>query len=132
MPLINDIKKYKLGMEMCDKHHENFIYIINDLYDALLKGVTRNIVDNFLERIHNFTISHFNAEEDLMLRYKYPDLLEHIVLHKKFVEKIQELKDKNKNESIGRELITVLVSWLVDHISIEDKKYADFILKKEK
>jgi hemerythrin-like metal-binding protein len=67
-----------------------------------------------------------------MLRYKYPDLLEHIVLHKKFVEKIQELKDKNKNESIGRELITVLVSWLVDHISIEDKKYADFILKKEK
>ncbi len=131
MALVKDFDKYKLGIEMVDNHHRNLINIVNELFDALTKGVKPEIIEHFIKRLRVFSLSHFRSEEEFMLKHKYPDLLAHKIIHKNFIDKIDEFTKKIGKEFIGKELITFLVTWLIDHILKEDKKYADFILKKE-
>jgi len=131
MALIKDFNKYKIGIELSDKHHKNLIDIVNELFDTLTKGADSETILFFIKRLNTYANAHFKAEEDLMLDYKYPDLLSHKVIHKKFIDKLELIAQRAKNESVGKELVTFLVTWLIDHILKEDKKYADFILKKE-
>jgi len=131
MALIKDFNKYKLGIELVDKHHKNLIGIVNDLFDALTRGAKTEVIENFISRLKVYSLAHFKSEEEFMLKHRYPDLLSHKIIHKKFIDKIDEFSEKIGKESIGKELITFLVTWLIDHILKEDKKYADFILKKE-
>ena len=130
MPLIKDFNKYKLGIEPSDKHHRNLINIVNDLFDALSKGAKSEVIENFVQRLKVYSLAHFKAEEELMLKYKYPDLINHKIIHSEFIKKVEEFSVKIGSEPIGKEIITFLVTWLIDHILKDDKKYADFILKK--
>ena len=131
MALVKDFDKYKLGIEMVDNHHRNLINIVNDLFDALTRGAKTEVIENFISRLRVYSLAHFKSEEEFMLKHKYPDLLTHKIIHKEFINKIDEFSNKVGKEFIGKELITFLVTWLIDHILKEDKKYADFILKKE-
>ncbi len=131
MALIKDFNKYKLGIELVDKHHKNLIDIVNDLFDALTRGAKTEVIEYFISRLKVYSLAHFKSEEEFMMKHRYPDLLSHKIIHKKFIDKVDEFSVKIGKESIGKELITFLVTWLIDHILKEDKKYADFILKKE-
>lgn len=130
MALIKDFNKYKLGIELVDKHHRNLLNIVNELFDALTKGTKPEMIEHFVKRLKIFSLSHFIAEEEFMLKHRYPDLLAHKVIHKNFIDKIDNVSKKIGQEHIGKELITFLATWLIDYILKEDKKYADFILNK--
>jgi len=132
MPLIKDFNKYLLGVEMSDKHHRNLIDIVNDLYDSLLKGAKKEIIAHYLKRIRVYTLAHFQAEELFMLEIGYPDLINHKIIHKEFVDKVGEFILKNETSPIGKELVTYLVTWLMKHILETDKKYVDFMNENKK
>ena len=130
MPLIKDFEKYRLGIELADKHHRNLIDIVNELFDALSKGAKKEVLENVIKRLRVYSLAHFKAEEELMLRHKYPDLINHKIIHSEFIKKVDEFNSQLEKKAIGKELITFLVTWLIDHILKEDKKYADFIHRK--
>ena len=132
MPLIKDFNKYVIGIEIADKHHKNLLDIVNELYDSLLKGANKELILHYLKRLELFSLTHFKAEEELMLRVGYPDFTNHKAIHAKFIEEMYEFKILNQLKPIGKDLITYLISWIMEHILVVDKKYADFIKDNKK
>jgi len=127
MPLVKDFNKYVIGVEIADKHHRNLIEIINELYDKLLKGAPHNTINFYLDRLDLYVNTHFKAEEELMLKVKYPDYENHKKVHDSFVLELSKLKVQSETTSIGKDLVIYLVTWLTKHILKVDKEYAVFI-----
>ena len=132
MPLIKDFNKYIIGIDISDKHHRNLLDIINELYDSLLKGANKDIISHYLKRLDVFALTHFKAEEELMLKVGYPDFKKHNKIHNEFTKKMSEFEKLNYVSPVGKDLVKYLISWVMEHVLIEDKKYASFIKDNEK
>ncbi len=132
MPLIqwnNDL--YSVKIESIDKHHQTLISLINQLHEAMREGNAKEIMDGILHELNDYTIYHFNAEEDLMRSHNYPmeEYTFHKEQHEEFKFKLSELVEKYQNEEIliSIETSKFLKEWLVNHIQKVDKKIAGII-----
>ena len=79
--------------------------------------------------LEQYTHVHFSAEVALMAEANYPAIAEHIVLHKKLVEKTRTLSiDVNRSKDSDA-VLKFLREWWLGHIGTEDRKYALFLRK---
>ncbi|ACH38271.1 hemerythrin family protein [Citrifermentans bemidjiense Bem] len=81
-----------------------------------------------------YAVTHFNEEEKLMLQAGYPALPAHRQKHQAFIDQINQLKERLKVEGLNQALVTAMTSfitsWLIQHISTEDRAIGDFINKR--
>jgi len=85
-----------------------------------------NAVISFLTTYAN---SHFAREEALMDECSYPYKAEHVNEHKDLYQALLILKEKALTEGattdVSIESNDVIVTWLVDHIMVSDRKLAE-------
>lgn len=119
---------YSVGIEKIDEQHKEILGLINRLDNYLKNGVTEKEIEEVANELFDYAEFHFRTEEDLMEKYLYPMKAEHIEEHRKFVKKINEIKNEKDLFTKGLEIITFLYDWLLNHISTEDKKYTPYFL----
>lgn len=87
-------------------------------------------IDALYSRISRFVAEHFRDEEELMVRYQYPDYTAHKRLHDKFVEEMAKIQSQinNRNVKFKGSLSTLLWNWLYGHINEIDFRYREFFL----
>ena len=112
-----------------DEQHKALIDAFNNLYEAIGKGRARQEGSRTLLFLTNYTVQHFQMEEDLMDQVHYPDAARHKKLHHDLVVKLSSLM---KNYVSGAENLTgstleFLEGWLVEHIQGEDCRLAEFL-----
>ena len=117
---------YSVGDESLDGQHKQIIAIINELYEAMQKGVDYKVVKPLLDRLVQYTVNHFRQEEETLLAHQYPDFAQHKVLHDKMRQNTTALCD-NSNLVTGRDLLVFLKEWWCNHIQEQDKKYAPYL-----
>lgn len=102
---------------------------INNLYHAMQRGVTDDILLNILDVLHDYTVSHFSTEEQFFLHSDYKDSEKHREIHRKFTSRIAEFRDNMKNGSaqVSMELLNFLRDWLIHHIQGTDHQYVDSV-----
>ncbi len=85
------------------------------------------------EHLTDYTKKHFFTEETMMIKYAYKDYAIHKEEHKKFIEKLYDLKKELNNEkiTISLEVLNFLKDWLLNHIQISDRKYIPYVLNKD-
>ena len=125
-------EKYVLGIEEIDNQHRNLVDLINRLFAAMQSGAGKDILDETLTGLVDYTRRHFMTEEILMGNYDYPELDEHIVEHHKFTEEISKFQQdyQSGNTGISIQLISYLRNWLDEHICETDHKYGDYLREK--
>ena len=64
-----------------------------------------------------------------MEQHGYPDYCSHKSIHDNFVQKVLDMQEKHYsgNTDIYVEIAILMNDWIVDHILIEDKKYAPYL-----
>jgi hemerythrin len=117
---------YSVKVEMCDAQHKKLFEIINQLADAMRAGKGQDVVARTVGELQLYTRTHFQQEESLLRKAKYPDLAPHQELHRKFVADVEALEKQTRE---GRAANSVLVlnllrNWLVNHIQKTDKAYS--------
>jgi hemerythrin-like metal-binding protein len=126
MPLMTWNDDYSVNNEMLDSHHRKLITILNHLYGECLKVEDIDCVGPQLDELLSYADYHFKAEEEYMRQIEYFDRDEHIEKHNGFAYKIEELR-RITHESqleLTRELIVYIGKWLLNHVLVDDKKYA--------
>jgi hemerythrin len=123
--------RYSMGIPLIDSQHRKLIEMTNDLYNACLEG-TEAAEDTFRSAIHSmvdYVKYHFAAEEKLMETSKYPGLNAHRREHEGFVLKVlQEVRDfENGKKFIPNIFVRYLKDWILAHIAVEDRKYAEYL-----
>ena len=119
-------KFYSVDCEELDAQHHQILDIINDLYELMLNGKENPELKGFLDRLVQYTKSHFQREEELMKACGYPKLDEHMQLHQQMRQKTLDLR-KNMSAVNAQNLLQFLKKWWINHICDTDKQYSTYI-----
>jgi hemerythrin len=123
--------RYSVKIPLIDSQHKQLIELTNSLYNACVEG-TEAASGNFRSAIHSmvdYVKYHFAAEEKLLETSKYPGIAAHKREHESFVIKVlQDVRAfEDGKKFIPNIFVRYLKDWILAHIAVEDKKYAEYI-----
>lgn len=117
------------GIPVIDTQHKRIIEFINQLFDACQTGNIEE-TNHVMEGLLNYTVTHFEFEEDLQEKAGYPFLKAHQRIHEIFMKKVSEIRARSaKGEDVAPELLSLLKGWLASHIKGEDRDYVESVKK---
>jgi hemerythrin len=124
-------EKYAVGIAEIDNQHQRLVRMINDLHEALVAEQGQEALADIVGRMLDYAAYHFATEESLLKNHGFPLFGSHQREHEGFTAKAQEYKRRidRKGFVLTLEVIHFLKDWLSDHILVNDKKYAPFLIR---
>ena len=122
--------KFSVKVSSIDEQHKKLVAVINELYNAMKAGKTKDQMGKILEALVDYTKYHFSYEEKLMESAGYKDIVDHKKQHVAFVQKISETVENYKNGKLimSIEICNFLQDWLIHHIQGTDQKYSQLLV----
>jgi len=123
------------GHAVIDNQHKQWIAAVNALFEAHKSGKGRKEVEQTMAFFVDYTIKHFNDEEELQQRYGYPAHPAHKQIHAEFKGSAREMasalyRSASTEEAISDVCLT-MGRWVMNHIKAEDFQMAAYIRSKE-
>ncbi|MBV5307132.1 MAG: bacteriohemerythrin [Desulfobulbaceae bacterium] len=118
-----------VNISQIDDQHKKLVGMINELHRAMKLKQGNSIIGSILDRLADYTVSHFGFEEKLFAQFGYPEEKAHVEIHQKLVAQVVDIQKKFKagEAMVSMELMAFLKDWLVNHIKGTDKKYSSFL-----
>jgi len=118
-----------IGVELIDSQHKELIRIANELINAVTLGHRGKELEKILEELREYTVFHFNAEEELMEEIRYPQRGEHANEHTRLKQSVKDFRQQlYKKETLTPEaMLEFMKGWLLDHLLSSDRELARFI-----
>jgi hemerythrin len=116
-------------IQVIDDQHRRIVDYINELHRASQDESTED-VRRVLDALVDYTVTHFEFEEELMKRANYPFIKAHKRVHEIFQKRVDKfLQRANAGEAITQELLAMLKIWLSSHIKGDDRDYVDAVMQ---
>ena len=134
MPSIQWSSQLSMDVPLIDDQHKQLIAIANTLIKAVSRDLDARVINNVVRRLREYTVFHFNSEEELMEKARFPKRGEHANEHRRLKEQVKQYqrtiyyKENLNPESV----INFLKLWLIKHILESDQQLADFIHEQKK
>ncbi len=119
--------EYRIGVEQLDLEHEKLFEIADKAYTVLMDEYVHDKYDYIVEilnELRDYSVTHFQHEEEYMASINYRKLLSQKVEHQDFIDKVSAYDfsqiDENQKDAI-LEILEFLNEWLIDHILKSDK-----------
>ena len=120
-------EEYLVGVEIIDEQHKKLFVIGNKAYELMKNEFYIDKFDRFMEiidELKDYTIFHFQTEEDYMQQIGYKRLFTQKVEHQNFINKINSLNlreiDANQEQAI-LDILDFVATWIKNHILKVDK-----------
>ena len=127
MAFLEWTRELEFGIPVIDNQHKRIVQFINELDDACRTGNAAE-TQHVMEGLLNYTVTHFEFEEDLQERSDYPYLKAHRRIHEIFMKKVAAVRERSQQgEDVAPELLTLLKGWLANHIKSEDRDYVESV-----
>jgi len=123
-------KDLETGFAQIDNEHKQLIKAADDLVTACSQGRGRQEIAQAVDFLSNYTKTHFEHEEGLQVKNKYPDYPSHRNWHQGYIREIENVASKIKTEGGTIALVAEVntkVSQLITHIKTFDKKLAQYL-----
>jgi len=122
---------FLIHIEEIDNQHHGLVNLVNDLHDSMRRGEGHEVLNTILNKLIEYTLVHFEIEENYFKKFGYTNAESHIQEHAAFIQKVNESKLRFENGTllVSFELLNFLSEWLSTHIKGTDKKYAPFLIK---
>ena len=117
------------GVELIDQQHRQLLDHFDQVLKALqVKGQDRHFA-SLLAFLADYAELHLSSEETLMVEVGFSDLARHRAIHDEMRGRIKTLVEDQETASdqVTFELLEFLTNWLIDHISVEDRRLAEHI-----
>jgi len=126
------LETFLTGHDVIDAEHARIVSSINSVSKTIENGqfgeCTR-LLDDFL----NICAAHFNTEETLLAKLRYPDLEEHAVFHKELILKAKAVRvlcmDANDPQSLAK-CFDEMAALLVEDVIKGDMAFVSFLIEK--
>lgn len=126
--------QYILHEKVIDDQHCKLFEIVNSMYDAVMAGAEQSNVGRLLDELIDYTVYHFETEEELFLKSGYPKYNDHKSEHDDLTRQALELQGKfrDRNITISFEVMEFLSDWLKKHTTESDQEYVAFVKSTKK
>jgi hemerythrin len=117
-----------VGVDKIDKEHQKWISLLENFYQGLMDGKSKEKLTELVTGMLDYTKYHFSSEERYMKAINYPEFDAHKEKHDLFVDKVTEFYNKIQNNQmiLSLEVTNFLKTWLINHIKGTDQQYAKF------
>ncbi|MCF8212159.1 MAG: bacteriohemerythrin [Rhodoferax sp.] len=108
---------FKIGVAQVDQEHRHLF--------TLVRALNLASVDQTMEELLEYVVTHFSNEQDLMERSGYPAFEQHLRLHEEFAAQTADFLGSGIEWSEDRvqELRRFLNKWLIGHIMTHDLRF---------
>lgn len=129
MPYISWKNSFNIGISVIDDQHKKLVEIINELYEAQRLGTSQSIINDVLIKMEDYTKYHFDMEEEMQHANKYPEIMQHKIEHREFIDKLTLFKRDSKKNNLLLSLKTIdyLKDWTINHILGSDKDFGEYL-----
>lgn len=126
------LDEYSVGIEAFDNDHKRLLSLINNLRAAVECQTGETFERSALQAVLDYTRTHFEREEQLMIEHHYPDFVTHKAEHDRMVDYIDRFLSRYEDEGnrVLAEVADYLTGWLLKHINYSDHKYSRFFIAK--
>jgi hemerythrin-like metal-binding protein len=120
---------YCVNVAVLDEQHQRLFDTVNELDLALRTGQGNSVLNPVLEKLVDYALRHFTAEESLMAEHDFPGLSTHRTQHEMFRRKIAVFLEDHKAAKPGVPVFLMLFmqNWLKQHVLKTDKQYSAFL-----
>jgi hemerythrin len=121
-----------IGLQEVDEQHKALVGLLNELHESIVAHHGSEACRAILDRLAEYTRTHFTVEESLMRLLNYPDFGVHKQQHEELLGQVTALQQKldTGRASITFELLHFLKLWLTKHISESDRKFGSFAVER--
>lgn len=127
MALIQWQPQLSVGIRQFDDDHCRLIDLINELWEANERRAGETVTERILGDLAEYVVVHFQREERLFERWKFPGIVRHCECHRALTARVEELRRNLAGQStISAEVFEFLRDWLIKHILGEDMTYAAY------
>ena len=122
---------FSVHVQEIDEQHKVLVGLLNELHVAIIEHHGKTTSRRVLDRLAEYTRTHFLLEESLMRLTHYPGFEIHKQQHEELICQVQALQRKldNENVAITFELLHFLKNWLIQHINESDKRLGAHVQK---
>ena len=120
-------EKFNTGIPVVDEQHRELFRIAGRIHTLLHDQYAFDKYDTIVMLINelmDYTVYHFNTEEEYMQQIKYRKFFTHKVEHTDFIDKMKGIDvtkiDENQDEYIEN-ILGLVAEWIVNHILEKDK-----------
>lgn len=119
--------EYLVEIEMIDEEHRKLFEIAEETYQLLHNEYLADKYDNIsdiLQELKDYTIEHFQHEEEYMEKIQYKRMFTQKMQHRAFIQKLEEYSSWNLDRSqddVIQDIFKFLTDWLTKHIYESDK-----------
>ncbi len=117
MAFIEWSRKNAVGVSVIDEQHRELFGLLNRLHESVVQGKEQGELHAILDELVDYTVYHFQTEEDLLREYDYPDFAAQKRSHDTLARTVLEMQAQLRegSASLSFELLDFLHSWLMDH-----------------
>lgn len=128
LPLFTWQPEFEVGIPEVDDQHRELVALLNELHVAIREYHGNTTSREVLDRLADYTSTHFRMEEELMALSRYPGLEAHRQQHAELTRQLAELRHRMEVEGtpVAFELLEFLKNWLNQHITDCDKRFGVF------
>jgi hemerythrin len=129
MTLLTWNRACAVGVMAMDDQHGILLDTLNELRLAVVRGSSRDEINEIMDRLIEFTRMHFWSEEKLMESQLFPGLAEHRDEHMRLLSQIQDSGRKMQHgETVHmRPLLGFLRDCFQEHMSGPDQEYGHYL-----
>lgn len=130
MALISWLPAYSVNIPPIDEQHKGLFDLLNQLHDEItIKHSGHAAIGNALEKLIQYTKTHFELEERFLESMQYPEIAKHKAKHAAMTQKAMKLQQEfaRGNTDIATEVMNFMLTWLTNHILHSDKRYSAFL-----
>jgi hemerythrin-like metal-binding protein len=122
---------YLVGVPHIDGQHKQLFAAVNNLIDAIEQRAGKEELKKTLDFLVEYTVYHFNDEEEIQRKHGYPNYEHHHKIHERFkvvaVELVEEAMNAGHSDALVKEVKRKIGDWLVTHVTVEDARVGKFI-----
>ena len=118
---------YETGNAQVDNEHREIFRLVQNVMDASASEEEAK-VEEAIDSLASYTVTHFRNEEKLMEESNYPDMPIHKKQHHDFVLEVLALRERG-GEASSQDIKKIIVNWLADHVLGSDKIMANYCHK---
>jgi len=125
------------GIAVIDRQHRYLVDTLKAANDRLLVNNDDILLNQVVNDLLGYAITHFETEEALMQRYDYttacPEEAEtHIAQHRGFSRQVVAFLDKlREGQKVSRtEVLNFINNWFNSHVLGTDQKLGSYLIKK--
>ncbi len=127
---------YSVNVEEIDNQHKKLFEIGGRLYDLSSLKDDFDHYDEIMDiigELRDYTIYHFNFEEELLKKNGYEEIENHSIEHDFFVKKLKRIEKKDIDGQQGQTIMEItefLIDWVSSHILKSDMQYKPYLNSK--